>query len=67
MLTTWALQLPQVGWAAPVATLSSENFPAGTWLTFSLPAAALDPKNFVRIWPDWDAKGSKSRLYLQYK
>ncbi|KIY91517.1 hypothetical protein MNEG_16447 [Monoraphidium neglectum] len=56
----------QVGWAAPIATLTSDTLPAGTWKSFELPAAALDPKNFVRIWPDWDKKGAKSKIYLQY-
>jgi hypothetical protein len=57
----------QVGWASPVATLTSDNLPPGVWKAFTLPAAALTPKNFVRIWPDWGKKSAKSKLYLQYK
>ena len=58
---------PQVGWAGPVKTLHRGNFPAGEWRRYTLPAATAAPRNFVRVWPDWSARGAKSKLFLQYR
>ncbi len=57
----------QLGWAGPVKTLHGGNFPAGTWNTYRLPAAVANPKNFIRIWPDWSRGGAKSKWYIQYR
>jgi hypothetical protein len=32
-----------------------------------LPAAAVQPRNFIRIWPDWSTQGAKSKIFLQYR
>lgn len=57
----------QLGWAGPIKTLHKDNWPAGQWNTFMLPAAVTNPKNFIRIWPDWSPKGAKSKIYVQYR
>lgn len=57
----------QVGWAGPVKTLTSANFPAGTWASYTLPAAVAHPKNFIRVWPDWSRQGARNKIYLQYR
>ncbi|GBF95823.1 hypothetical protein Rsub_08259 [Raphidocelis subcapitata] len=57
----------QLGWAGPIRTLHSDNWPAGQWNQYALPAAAREPRNFVRVWPDWSKRGAKNKLYVQYR
>lgn len=57
----------QLGWAGPVRTLTKDNWPAGQWNQYTLPAAVKDPRNFVRIWPDWSKRAAKYKLYVQYR
>jgi hypothetical protein len=57
----------QLGWAGPLKTLTSDNWPAGKWETHTLPAAVSDPKNFIRIWPDWSPQAARYKLFLQYR
>jgi hypothetical protein len=57
----------QLGWAGPVKTLSSDNWPAGKWETHTLPAAVSDPKNFIRIWPDWSPQAARNKIFIQYR
>ena len=36
-------------------------------MTYTLPAAVDEPKNFLKIWPDWSQTGAKSKIFLQYR
>lgn len=58
---------PQLGWAGPVKSLWSDIWPAGQWSTHVLPAAVENPKNFIKIWPDWSQEGAKNKLFIQYR
>lgn len=57
----------QLGWAGPLKTLHAANWGPGVWNAYELPAAARDPRNFIRVWPDWSKRGAKTKLYIQFK
>ncbi|GAX76122.1 hypothetical protein CEUSTIGMA_g3565.t1 [Chlamydomonas eustigma] len=44
----------QLGWGGPIATLRSQNFRSGSWITFNLPAQNTAFDNMIMVQPDWN-------------
>ncbi|KAG2499453.1 hypothetical protein HYH03_002400 [Edaphochlamys debaryana] len=59
-----APELWRLGWAKPLALLSSALLPAGAFRSYALPATALAAVNHVKIQPDWLGGGYTRNVYL---
>ncbi len=62
-----APHLYQLGWANALGTLYKDNFSAGKWLTYSLPAAVTASRHFVKIRPNWGTSGNNYNLFISYR
>ncbi|GAX78725.1 hypothetical protein CEUSTIGMA_g6163.t1 [Chlamydomonas eustigma] len=43
----------RAGWSTPIASLWENNFTAGKWYNYSIPAVEVSSVNAVRIFPNW--------------
>ncbi|GAX74872.1 hypothetical protein CEUSTIGMA_g2318.t1 [Chlamydomonas eustigma] len=60
----------QLGWGGPLATLSSQNFTTGSWITFNLPAQNTAHNNMIMVQPDWNPSynyGTTYSWYISYR
>ncbi|PNH05112.1 hypothetical protein TSOC_008656 [Tetrabaena socialis] len=58
-----------LGLDQPIATLTADTLPAGSWQTLRLPPAFVSETNYVAIQPSWmsDPLQRKGTLYLTYR
>ncbi|GIL54672.1 hypothetical protein Vafri_10417 [Volvox africanus] len=63
-----APELWRLGWATPLAQLSSSTFPVATFKAFSLPATYMGPTGvIIKIQPDWLGTFYTKNVYLGFR